>query len=539
MKTWTKPSSDDTKIRFYMDTLKLSYISASIVYNRFTDDAKKAVQYIKADTLKIPDPFLLKTMDIAVKQINRAIERKLNILIWGDEDGDGITATATLYKALQALGANTYLYIPERSKEGIGLNSQKALEIAQEKNISLIITVDCGSRNLKEAEELFYNDLDLIITDHHIPGPTPPRSLAFINPKFQQNLPELHALAGVGVAFYLAIALIMDKYSVSPSDAVEQLEFLLPFVTLGTISDRVPLEPINRYFINKGLEYIRKSGKQGIWKYIKGENIFPSDIAEIMVPVINTAKGGGENNMGIKLLLENDETKQNAIFEELHKSAIEWKKTAEDYFNKIKEKANPNSISIIYLENIPSAYIGYLASRLTYTFGYPAIVMTNTTNGIIGEARSDEGIDMLSILEGCRDRFTSYGGHKQACGFSAKHIMRKEIENLIERLFLDAYKDYTPPPIKTDVIVPSRSLSSIKLWDIHKLAPFGDGFDYPIIYLKDATITHTNNKYYVNGIAPLQSENIDIATVLNKPLNLIIKTNERYTFTLLLVDPNS
>ncbi len=538
MRIWKEPFSDDIKVRFYMDTLKLSYISASIVYNRFQDNAKEATKYFMDNRYKMPDPMDIEDMGKGVKHILKSIEYKAPILIWGDEDGDGITATAILYKTLQLIGADVKWFIPVRDKYGIGINLKKAREICKQNNIKLLITVDCGSRNIKEVQELFYNDIDVIITDHHIPGNQKPGAVAFINPKKDKEENEFYYLSGSGISYLLSLGLIKEKMKISVEEAEKELEFLLPFAVIGTISDRVPLSPLNRYILKKGIEYINNTGKHGIWEHINTEKICTTDIRKEIIPVINSARGDTPNK-GVIMLLNNGKKEAEDIYNELKNRSQSWQKSLDEQFNIIKEKIKvDNGIIVLYEENLKPSFIGTIASKIVDEYSYPAVVMTNKEQGIIiGEARSPENVDILSILEGCRDRFIDYGGHKQACGFSAKQIMRVDIEKLLISVFASKYPNYSPPPLQIDTIIPSSTLNSIQFWDIHKLSPFGDGFPYPTIQIKNAKITNKNDTFYINGVVKIEIKHPQDVP-LDQEMDILVKVDEKYNFTLIDIHPN-
>jgi single-stranded-DNA-specific exonuclease len=237
-------------------------ILRQVLFNRGYASDVEARAFLKAETIFNTDPFQMTGMDTAVARIQRAIDQKEPVAIYGDYDVDGVTATALLVQTLQALGGNARPYIPSRFDEGYGLNPE-ALDSIKADSVGLVITVDCGTRSPDEASHARSIGLDLIITDHHQPAEGDlPYALAVINPKqFGDQYPDKD-LAGVGVAYKIAQALFSHN---GKSDLDFQLEDLLDLVALGTVADLAPLAGENRTLVRNGLQKIRETKRQGLF----------------------------------------------------------------------------------------------------------------------------------------------------------------------------------------------------------------------------------------------------------------------------------
>ena len=248
---WVVRSSNKEKVTQLVETIHVTPLVASLLVNRGLENPDEARAFLFNEKQEFHDPFLLKDMDKVVTRIKQAILENEAILIFGDYDADGVTSTTVMMKALQELGANVEFYIPNRFTEGYGPN-EGAFRYAHEIGVRLIITVDTGIAALHEASIAKELGVDLIITDHHEPGPELPDAFAIIHPRLEGSLYPFHELAGVGVAFKLAHALL--------GRVPEQL---LPFAAIGTIADLVPLKGENRLIAQKGLDKLK--GTDNVW----------------------------------------------------------------------------------------------------------------------------------------------------------------------------------------------------------------------------------------------------------------------------------
>ena len=296
---WIVRSSNNEKITQLVDEIHVTPLVASLLVNRGLDHPEEARAFLFNEKQDFHDPYLLHDMDKAVVRIKQAVEAKEAILIFGDYDADGVTSTTVMMKTLQELGANVQFYIPNRFTEGYGPN-EGAFRYAHEIGISLIITVDTGIAALHEARVAKELAIDLIITDHHEPGPELPDAFALVHPKLGEESYPFPHLAGVGVAFKLAHALLG-----------EVPEHLLPFVTIGTIADLVPLKDENRLIVQRGLILLKQTENVGLQALFKLAGVDQASINEETIgfsiaPRINAAGRLDCADPAVYLLLAED-----------------------------------------------------------------------------------------------------------------------------------------------------------------------------------------------------------------------------------------
>jgi single-stranded-DNA-specific exonuclease len=487
---WIVRKSDQQLVKTLVNELKITPLVASLLINRGLDTASSA-RYFLFGKEQFHDPYLLKGMDKAVTRIREAIKRQEPILIFGDYDADGVSSTTVLMITLKELGANVQFYIPNRFTEGYGPN-EPAFRRAAESGIKLIITVDTGISAVSEAAAAKELGLDLIITDHHEPGPVLPEALAIIHPKLPDSIYPFRELAGVGVAFKLAHAL----YGEIP-------EHLLEIAVIGTIADLVSLKDENRLIAKKGLEKLKVTKNKGLRAILKVAGVEQQSINEetigfSLAPRIN-AVGRLENaDMAVDLLLTEDSYEA----EELAREMDDLNKTRQSIVNTITleaieevEKNYPidsNSVLVIGKEGWNAGVIGIVASRLVEKYYRPTIVLSfDSEKGLAkGSARSIEGFDLFKNLSECRDILPHFGGHPMAAGMTLKlddvSELRLRLNTLAnERLTTE---DFVPITLLDHQInVEEINLSSLD--ELNLLAPFGMDNPKPKVLINNVQIS--------------------------------------------------
>jgi len=378
-------------------------------------------------------PSAFTDMDKAVDRITLAISNNENIIIYGDFDSDGMTSTSLLVKTLKELGANVDYYIPDRELEGHGLNTSALVKILSKNKPKLLITVDCGISNYTEVDFLKSFKVDTIITDHHEAPEELPNAFAIINPKAINSLSEkldttqinyLASLAGVGVAFKLAQALLINH---KKSEFVYKL---LPLVAVGTIGDIVPLIGENRYFVKKGLELIQAGSHSGLTKllsncgYNSEKDLTAEQVAFGIVPRLN-ASGRLENvESAMKVLLSDNPAEisiASSKLEELNRVRQELcSLTYNQAINQLTDEDYDNNAVILYNPDWEVGIIGIAASKMVETFYKPAFLMTYSQSSklIKCSARGVIDLNIYEILSSISDNLEGFGGHKLAGGFS-------------------------------------------------------------------------------------------------------------------------
>ncbi|MBU0637095.1 single-stranded-DNA-specific exonuclease RecJ, partial [Patescibacteria group bacterium] len=431
------PKISEKLIKQYLD---FHPIILQLLINRELKEKKEIEKFFQADYNNLSDPFLFKDMQEAVALAIKHIKEQNLIIIYGDYDADGITATAVLAEILNIFKAKIKIYIPARASEGYGLNKKAIDELAQA-NAKLIITVDNGIRNKEEVAYAKSLGLDIVITDHHEPpfDKIDWPDCLIINPKAENYFYK--NLAGVGVAFKFAQGLI--KYSKLDEQLKNKLkEKALDLVAIGTIADMVSLLGENRILVIKGLEIINKQKRIGIVELMNvaqinnnvHKKINASNIGWQIAPRLNSAGRLDHANTAYELLITTDKDEAQDIAKKLNNKNSERQKITEEiiiYCEQIVEKQIKNDeILIICSPNIendnqehcwPEGVIGLVAGRLSEEYARPVLVITKIKNEIKGSGRSTKAFNIIKAVEQSCQYLIKFGGHAQACGFSLKN----------------------------------------------------------------------------------------------------------------------
>ncbi|MEH7245485.1 single-stranded-DNA-specific exonuclease RecJ [Neobacillus niacini] len=487
---WIVRKSDQQLVKTLETELKITPLVASLLINRGLDTVDSA-RYFLFGKEQFHDPYLLKGMDIAVNRIREAIAKQEPILIFGDYDADGVSSTTVLMVTLRELGANVQFYIPNRFTEGYGPN-ESAFRRAAESGIKLIITVDTGISAVNEAAIAKEMGLDLIITDHHEPGPILPEALAIIHPKLPDSIYPFRELAGVGVAFKLAHAL----YGKVP-------EHLLEIAVIGTIADLVSLKDENRLIAKKGLERLKVTANKGLKAILKVSGVEQQSITEetigfTLAPRINAVGRLEDAGMAVELLLTDDPYEAETLAQEMD----ELNKTRQSIVNSITleaieevEKNYPiqsNSVLVIGKEGWNAGVVGIVASRLVEKFYRPTIVLSfDQEKGIAkGSARSIAGFDLFKNLSTCRDILPHFGGHPMAAGMTLnlEHVseLRSRLNNLANEQLLA--EDFVPVTL-LDHQINIEEINLDALDELNLLAPFGMDNPKPKVLINNVQIS--------------------------------------------------
>ncbi len=418
---------------------ELGPIMAKVLYNRGLTTPEAARRFL-FDELPLHDPFQMKDMGKAVARIRNAIRRQEPIAIYGDFDADGVTSTALMVLTLRALGASVHPYIPDRVDEGYGLNTP-ALERLSADGIKLIITVDCGIRSVEEVETSIANGLDIIITDHHSVGDVIPPAIAVLNPK-QDDCPYPEdMLAGVGIAFKLASALlrVATQQDTTPPPITE--EDLLDLVAIGTVADLAPLNRLeNRQLVKVGLHRLSKARRPGIYALMDVSRIRPEQVTTISIgyglgPRINAA-GRLEHAMtAYDLLMTDNLGEATRLARELQEINLRRQQLTTSAHENARQLAiaNGETPSLIFAadESFIAGIVGLVAGKLVEEFYRPAVVIEVGERESHGSCRSMPEFHITNALDQCADLLVRHGGHAQAAGFT---ILNENLPVFKERL---------------------------------------------------------------------------------------------------------
>lgn len=510
---WIVKEINNEKVELLKEKFNLSNLVAKILSNRNIlgremqeDDIKKFLNPTRDDFY---DPFLLPDMEQAVERIEQAINNNEKILIYGDYDADGITSTTILIKFFKEIGVEVDKYIPNRLEEGYGINN-KALEEIKNRGIDLIITVDTGitaNDQVKYANEL---GLDVIITDHHEPSDEIPKAVAVIDAKRKNNQYPFNQLAGCGIAFKLTQA-ISIKRKLDPSKYLKNLDI----VSIGTISDLVPLVDENRVIVKLGLMLVKQTKNIGLRKLLLKSQLKEVDTTSIsfgITPRINAAGRLGNQYDALNLFITEDANEAERLSEVLNSYNIERQKIG----NKIYEEAisqlkdEEKNCIILGKEDWHHGVIGIVSSKITEKFNKPSILLCFENNIAKGSGRSVPGFDLYKAISSTKEYLLGFGGHIMACGLSLTvenfEKFKKEITKYIDEN-LDISK--LEKEIYIDEILTIDDLDIEEINELKSLEPFGEENPEPIIMYENVEI---------NGIRTLSE---------NKHLKLSLKKNDK------------
>ena len=478
------------------------------------------------------DPYLMKDMKKTVKRIYEAIEKNEKILVYGDYDVDGITSSAIIINTLTELKsiiskikkekAKEFIdiYIPDRETEGYGLN-KKAIKKAKENKTDLIITVDCGISSAVEIETANKLGIDVIITDHHHPPEKIPKALAVINPKQKNCKYPFKELAGVGVAFKVAQALIfrVTNRDTSEGDIPEcRLQkypyllhitpgfekWLLDLVVLGTVADCVGLIGENRTLSKYGLLVINKTKRIGLKKLVstaglttrengniqKKKIIDTAAISFILAPRLNAAGRMDHANTSYELLTTESEKRAGELVGKLEKNNYNRQRLTEKTINEIKSRISKykSDLPKVIIESDPEwkiGIVGLVAGKLTDEYARPFLILRESKDESAGSGRSIPEFNLIETIEKCGDILINFGGHSQAAGLKIKNSnlkkFRKKINSIADEILKE---DDLVPFVEIDFEINHEQINWQLIDEIEKFKPFGQENKSPIFVVK-------------------------------------------------------
>lgn len=488
-KKWQYTETSQEEAKRISDKFGISMIVAQIIANKNLTDEEIKI-FLEPTRDNFYDPFLLPDMEKAVERILKAIEEKEKVVIFGDYDVDGITSTTVLKKYLEERGLEVGYYIPNRLKQGYGLNKEAIKEIV-DKETTLMITVDCGISGIEDID--YANSLGLctIVTDHHEPLDILPKGIAVIDPKIETSKYPFRELAGVGVVFKLIQALSL-KLNL---DAKEYLKYL-DLVCLGTISDIVPLVDENRVITKLGLKLIETHRNIGIRHLLDScgfKKINSGVVSFGIAPRINACGRMGHAEDALKLFitenLEEIKSLSNKLNEYNRKRQDTEKKIIQEAIQEIEQNNEQNkNIIVLSKEGWHHGVIGIVSSKITDTYLKPSILLCEENGICKGSGRSIPGLDLHEALNAVSTTLDKYGGHAMACGVSLKkenlENFKQAINEYIGKLDLSEIK----PIINIDAEVSMKDISIEKVKELSKLEPFGEANETPIFAIKNLKI---------------------------------------------------
>ena len=486
---WIYPNYDENFIK-ELESYSISKNIAKILNARNITDMTSVKKYFSDEYEEGYDPFLMHDMQKAVDRINEAIENEEKILVYGDYDADGITSTVLLVETLISMGANVSSYIPNRFEEGYGPNKEAFTKII-DSGITLIITVDNGIAGVEEVDLANELGCDVIVTDHHKIQDTIPNAYAIIHPEHPEGNYPFKKLAGVGVAFKLAHALL----EIFP-------DFLLDLVAIGTIADMVSITDENRIFVKQGLELINEDPRIGLKMLLElsgiDTKIDEQTVGFYIAPKLNSIGRMDSAKLGLSFLMAEDPVTARALAEQIEQYNIQRKQVTEDIVkdviskieNSEKKQKNVIMISGEYHEGV----LGIVASNIVEKYQKPVFIMNEKEGVLKGSARSIFDFNIYEAMNKISDLFLAFGGHTLAAGFSFEKSNFEKIEEFLDNEFEEFKQNNDLKANKNiDIVTSLEDISYQFLNSLDALKPYGMDFEKPTVLIENAMVL---NKTY-------------------------------------------
>lgn len=440
------------------------------------------------------DPFLLANMREGVDSLLKAVDDGKRIVIYGDYDVDGITSTALLMKVIGSLTDNITYYIPSRLDEGYGLH-RESIDRIREDGGEFIVTVDCGSSSAEETEYAHSLGIDTLVTDHHNMSGRRAEGL-IINPRLSEDNYPFKGLAGVGVAYKLALA-VARKRSIPGPLMAEMLEF----ATIGTIADIMPMTDENRTIVKCGLRSIHLGCRnRGLRELIDRSaldyrTLKAGDISFGIAPKINASGRLGDASLGVRLLLSEDDQEIRECCNELIEANRERRRLQDEAYEKgnsaLDDELGKGDFVIVEINDSHEGVLGIVAGKLREKINRPVVVISRNGDTYKGTGRSIPGVDLYGMLDKYRNRFISFGGHSAACGFTIDAAdmdeLRKDLNEDIHKMVLNK-PDLLDEVHASDAEIDADDVDLDLAEALQMLEPCGKENEVPVFVIRNAEV---------------------------------------------------
>lgn len=512
---WLVNRTNAEYLSYLSRSASISPVFAQVLVNRGIKTVSDIRDFLCPGLTGLSDPFDLCGMREAVERIKIARQRGEKVLVHGDYDADGLTATAITVSALRTAGLDTAYFIPHRMLHGYGFNAA-GIDAAEQIGARLIITVDCGIGSFGAADRARERGIDVIITDHHEPvikdqtvddkgegsgdaaqGPYDflvPDAVAVINPKLYPQNAKLNILCGAGIAFKLAQAMALDRHmGFSPDDLLP----LLDLAALGTVADVVPLVGENRIIIKDALSHIQGGSRRGLLALkqaagIDGRQIKAGLLSYTLIPRINAAGRIGDSHDVVRLLLSEAEQEAHELATWLDSMNGERQRIEEVVFQGALAQlkgADAEAVIVLAHETWHQGVLGIVASRLAETYHRPAFIFSIEDGIAKGSARSIPGFDICRALGQCGDLLISFGGHKQAAGVKLRTGALPAFAQRMKEIFmLDMEGGAAKPVLEIHAPVKLGDVNNVLMKELELLEPFGYGNPEPLLGAKNLEV---------------------------------------------------
>lgn len=488
IKRWNIRQPDISQAKQLAEKMQISVVAAMVLVGRGIDTVEKTQVFLQEDAC-LGSAYLLKDMDKAVARIRKALSGGERIAIYGDYDCDGIMSTVLLYSYLDSVGANVCYYIPERDREGYGLN-KAALELIHQDGVALVITVDNGITALDEIAYANSIGLDIVVTDHHKPREVLPQAAAVVDPHRLDDESGYEYLAGAGVAFKLVCALEED-------DGEMALDQYGDLIAIATAADVVPLVGENRQIVRRGLDVLQNTNNEGISALMEacglaGKSLSSERIVYGIVPRINSAGRFDKVDSAIELFVGTDNPQ--SLANEIYALNDKRRKIEEQIVNEIFAMVESNDsllkerIIVLAGENWHHGIVGIVASKMVDRFGKPCIVLSKEGEYTRGSARSVEGFSIIDAIHACAPLLYKYGGHNQAAGMTLETEKLDAFIQAINTWACERFPDMPAKVLHVDALLSPKQLTVDVVSSLGVLEPFGAGNEVPLFSVKECKI---------------------------------------------------
>ena len=470
---------------------KESALLAGILAARGITDPAEALTLLAGEE-ELSDPELLTDMHKACQRIWQAIDNGETIVVYGDYDVDGVTATALLYQHLKGMGATVKCMLPSREGDGYGL-SKNAIQSIHDKGCQLIVTVDNGISAVEEAEFAAQLGVDLIITDHHLPPEQLPKAVAVVDPRREDDTSPFKGLCGAGVAFKLCAAL-------DGCPAEEMLDYCGDLAAVGTVADVMPLTGENRTLVKAGLRQLQQTDRPGMEALLEevglaGKPVTAENVSYAIAPRINAAGRMDSAVTALQLVLCEDPDRAAELAHKLNQINVQRQETETQIFQAVQQQLEQqpdcleDRVMLLWGRDWHPGVIGIVASRMVERTGRPVIIVTVDEQGEgKGSGRSVQGFNLHACIGSCADLLIRYGGHAMAAGLSVREENLPELRRRLNEWAAREYPVLHTPPLCCDLAIHLDRITVDSVRRLEQLAPYGAENPTPVFLLQNAVL---------------------------------------------------
>ena len=470
---------------------KESALLAGILAARGITDPDEALTLLAGEE-ELSDPELLTDMHKACQRIWQAIDNGETIVVYGDYDVDGVTATALLYQHLKGMGATVKCMLPSREGDGYGL-SKNAIQSIHDKGCQLIVTVDNGISAVEEAEFAAQLGVDLIITDHHLPPEQLPKAVAVVDPRREDDTSPFKGLCGAGVAFKLCAAL-------DDCPAEEMLDYCGDLAAVGTVADVMPLTGENRTLVKAGLRQLQQTDRPGMEALLEevglaGKPVTAENVSYAIAPRINAAGRMDSAVTALQLVLCEDPDRATELAHKLNQINVQRQETETQIFQAVQQQLEQqpdcleDRVMLLWGRDWHPGVIGIVASRMVERTGRPVIIVTVDEQGEgKGSGRSVQGFNLHACIGSCADLLIRYGGHAMAAGLSVREENLPELRRRLNEWAARECPVLHTPPLCCDLAIHLDRITVDSVRRLEQLAPYGAENPTPVFLLQNAVL---------------------------------------------------